>query len=94
MDDFPGDDVPLQRIQRAIWTELSGGRGTILVDGDRFLELDPVSLRIWELLAEPTSVEGMVAVLTQEYAVDAAECRQGVRATAETFWENGQLRRA
>lgn len=91
MDDFPGNDALLQRIRRAIWTELSGGRATILVEGDQFLDLDPVALRIWSLLAEPVSVEGIVGVLVEEYDVGLDECRTGVRATVELFWQHGQV---
>lgn len=44
----------------------------------KYFNLNDVGTRIWELLAEPASVEGLVTALTNEYAVDAATARAQV----------------
>jgi hypothetical protein len=40
--------------------------------------LDPVGARIWALLAEPRSMQEVVAVLCDEYAVEPEQCRGDV----------------
>jgi hypothetical protein len=41
------------------------------VAAGKYFNLNDVGSRIWELLAQPMSAEGLVAVLTAEYDVDA-----------------------
>jgi hypothetical protein len=40
--------------------------------------LNGVATRIWELLAEPRSLDSLCAELTNEYEVDAGQCRREV----------------
>lgn len=40
--------------------------------------LNPVSGRIWNLLEEPLTFEGLCAQLRREYTVDEATCRRDV----------------
>lgn len=44
----------------------------------KYFNLNDVGARIWELLASPTSVEGLVTALTDEYEVDADIAREQV----------------
>lgn len=47
----------------------------------KYFNLNDVGARIWELLAGPVTVDGLVAALTAEYEVDADTARREV----ETF---------
>lgn len=42
--------------------------------------LDPVGLRVWELLEQPRSIDGLCSVLEPEFEVSAATCRADVLA--------------
>lgn len=44
----------------------------------KYFNLNDVGARIWELLASPTTVEGLVTALTDEYDVDGDTAREQV----------------
>ena len=44
----------------------------------KYFNLNGVGARIWELLAEPTTLDGLVAALTAEYEVDGESARREV----------------
>lgn len=74
------DDRLLHRRPDVLATDIDG-EGVLMVPGQRRLfALDPVSARIWELLAEPIAVPAICERLCQEYAVDPVSCRQDVDA--------------
>jgi hypothetical protein len=45
-----------------------------------YLGLDEVGQRIWDLLEEPRSLDGVVGALLEEYDVDRATCERDVAA--------------
>ncbi|MFV2103511.1 PqqD family protein [Micromonospora sp. LOL_024] len=45
-----------------------------------YFGLSPVASRIWELIAEPATVEGICAALHTEYGVEPDTCRHDVTA--------------
>ncbi len=57
----------------------------------KYFNLNEVGARIWELLAEPTTVEALVAALTSEYAVDADTAREQVVEFLAELRERGLL---
>lgn len=54
---------------------------TIVLDTDlgAYLGMNPVASRIWELLAEPYSINDLCEELLQEFAVDSNECFEQVQ---------------
>lgn len=44
----------------------------------KYFNLNDVGARIWELLAQPVSAEGLAATLTAEYDVDIDDAREQV----------------
>jgi hypothetical protein len=48
------------------------------VEQGRYFNLNSVGTRIWELLAVPMSVDGLVTALADEYDVDPATARAEV----------------
>lgn len=57
----------------------------------KYFNLNDVGTRIWELLAEPVSAEGLVAALTAEYTVDADTAREQVVEFLSALRERGLL---
>ncbi|GAA3828233.1 PqqD family peptide modification chaperone [Nocardioides panacisoli] len=45
-----------------------------------YLGLDEVGQRVWDLLEEPRSLDGVVGALLEEYDVDRATCERDVAA--------------
>ncbi|HWU21089.1 MAG TPA: PqqD family peptide modification chaperone [Nocardioides sp.] len=57
----------------------------LLNDDLEYLGLDEVGQRVWSLLEQPRSLEGLVGVLTEEYDVSADDCARDVRAFLEAL---------
>jgi PqqD family protein of HPr-rel-A system len=57
----------------------------------RYHGLNPVAARIWELLAEPTDEERLVAALLEEFEVTPEACRAEVAAFLASLRERGLL---
>lgn len=57
----------------------------------RYFNLNDVGTRIWELLARPVSVDGLVAALTDEYDVDTGTARAQVLEFLAALRERGLL---
>lgn len=57
----------------------------------RYFNLNDVGTRIWELLAQPVSAEGLVAALTGEYDVDTVTARTQVEEFLSALRERGLL---
>ena len=56
---------------------------------DRYIGLDPVGSRIWELLSNPLTIDELCAQLLEEYDVDASVCRQDTLELLETLRNKG-----
>lgn len=48
------------------------------VENGKCFGMNAVATRVWELLANPVSVEELCGVLTDEYDIDDARCRSQV----------------
>jgi len=49
------------------------------IAADSYFGLDSVGSRIWEILSqEAVSVDGLIAILMEEYEVEESECREDV----------------
>ncbi len=57
----------------------------------KYFNLNDVGSRIWELLAQPVSAEGLVAALTDEYEVDGDTVRAEVMEFLSALRERGLL---
>lgn len=57
----------------------------LLNDDLDYLGLDEVGQRIWDLLATPQTVPGLVGALTDEYDVAADECARDVASFLEAL---------
>ena len=58
-----------------------------------YLGLDEVGQRVWDLLAEPSDLDELVAMLTAEYDVSDAQCRADVARFLDALEKHGLVDR-
>jgi hypothetical protein len=75
------EDSAVIRLRRDMIAAESDGE-MIVLDAERgdFLQLNKTAARIWALLEEPLSFGDLCARLAEQFAVDAADCREDVLA--------------
>lgn len=74
----------IQREQGVVEAQFDEVR-VVLNNDLEYLGLDEVGQRIWDLLAEPRTVDDLVSVLTDEYDVAADRCRSDVTAFVDAL---------
>lgn len=57
----------------------------LLTDELRYLGLDPIARRVWDLLEEPATLDDLVAALVTEYDVAPDQCRAEVSSLLEAM---------
>lgn len=57
-------------------------------ESGNYCDLNTVGAGIWDLLAEPQSLDDLVARLTERYAVDARTCESQTRSFLNTLVES------
>lgn len=55
------------------------------LDSSTYYALDPVGARIFELLQQPTSLEGILAAIVREFEIDAQTARADLLALVHTL---------
>ncbi|HYP45899.1 MAG TPA: PqqD family protein [Propionibacteriaceae bacterium] len=65
-----------------------GDLHVVLNDDLRYLGLDPIATRVWELLELPQTVDQLVGQLITEYDVDEQTCRADVGTLIDTLAEH------
>ena len=75
------EDSAVIRLRRDMIAAESDGE-IIVLDAERgdFLQLNKTAARIWALLEEPLTFGDLCARLADQFAVDAAACREDVLA--------------
>jgi hypothetical protein len=67
----------IQRVPGVVEAQFDQVR-VVLNDDLEYLGLDEVGQRVWDLLERPTTLEGLVGTLTEEYDVSAEDCGRDV----------------
>jgi len=62
------------------------------LDTSRYYGLNRVGSRVWELLAQPTTVAELCATLQQEYAVPPEQCEREVLALTQKLLDEKLVR--
>lgn len=75
-------DILITRSPTALGTDVSDLH-VVLTDDLRYLGLNPVAARVWELLATPSTLAQLVDQLTEEYEVEPEQCEREVGALIE-----------
>ncbi|MDP3966997.1 MAG: PqqD family protein [Nocardioides sp.] len=61
----------------------------VLLNEDlRYLGLDPIARRVWDLLEQPATLDDLVAALVTEYDVSPDQCRTDVTALVQAMAEH------
>ena len=68
-------DTIITRGQQHVETVADGEVVLMHIETGRFFTLSGTGRRAWELMAEPVTVDALVAQLVAEYDVDDATCR-------------------
>ena len=63
------------------------------IDKGKYFSMNPVATRIWELLEEPRTMDGLCDILTEEYDVDPDRCKQEVGELIDKMKELGLVNR-
>lgn len=61
------------------------------IEKGKYFSLNPVATRIWDLLEKSLSAEDLCIQLTEEYDVDAEQCRKEVEELLEEMEKLGLI---
>jgi len=87
-----GADILVRNDQELLTTVLDGELIGMSVEQGACYGLNGIGTRIWDLLAEPRSVDELVELLTSEYDVEAAECLDQVLGFVDELRAEGLVR--
>lgn len=77
-----------------ITADMDGETVMMSIQHGEYLGLNRVASRVWELLAEPSSVDTLVARICAEFEVDPATCAFDLQAFTQELLDNGLVRPA
>ena len=87
-----GADIVVRNDAELLTTVVDGELIGMSIEQGACYGLNGIGTRIWDLLAAPQSVDGLVEQLTAEYEVDAAECLDEVVGFVERLRAEGLVR--
>jgi hypothetical protein len=85
-------DAVVVRSNRVVANELNSDE-TVMLDVDKgtYFGVREIGKVIWETVAQPTSIDDLVAVLLERYEVDEQTCRNEVLAFLDDLADQGLL---
>jgi hypothetical protein len=91
MTSMRGDAV-VMRSSRVVANELNDAETVMLdVDQGRYFGVSDIGNAIWGIIAQPTSIDDLIAALLQRYEVDEDTCRREVNAFLGELSDQGLL---
>ncbi|MCA9791353.1 MAG: PqqD family protein [Candidatus Eremiobacteraeota bacterium] len=85
-----GRDAILVRNRHVVSTELPDGEAALLdVQSGSYFHLNSVASRLWQLIAEPVSLEQVLTALQGEFEVEADRCHDEVVSLVSQWLERG-----
>jgi hypothetical protein len=91
MTPIPADAVVVWN-GRVVANELNDDETVMLdVDQGRYFGVSEIGNVIWGIIAQPTSVDDLVAVLLERYEIDEQTCRREVMAFLDELSDQGLL---
>jgi hypothetical protein len=78
-----------RQAERTAARVIDGSAYVIAVDGQFMLELNEVGTLVWERLAQPATVEDLVASVESEFDVSPEPARRDVESFLSTLLERG-----
>ena len=82
-----------QRSPEAIFSEVGGDIVALNVERGACYGMEQVTAAVWQLLADPLTLEQLCDRLVEIYEVDAATCRTDVEALLGEFEAEGIVQR-
>ena len=77
-----------------ITADMDGETVMMSIQHGEYLGLNRVASRVWELLAEPSSIDALAARICAEFEVDPVTCAADLRAFTQDLLDNGLVRPA
>jgi hypothetical protein len=84
-----GADVLVRNADKLLTTVVDGELIGMSIEQGACYGLNDVATRIWDLLAEPRSIDDLCAQLKTEYEVEASDCLKDVLVLAENLHAEG-----
>jgi len=75
---FITPDSIVRQSEGQISTEIDGEVILLDIEKGSYFGMNPVLSRIWKLIEQPTSVNGLCAQLMEEYDVSQEECQNDI----------------
>jgi len=82
----------LVRSSEQVSSELDGKVVLLSIANGEYYHMNAVGSRVWELLAEPRSVEAVIGILLAEFEVERAVCERDVLPFLSRLMSAGLLR--
>lgn len=79
----------ISRLPDLIATDMDGETVMMSIERGEYFGLGGVGTRVWELLAQPTSLAEIIRVICSEYEVDEATCQADIQTFVEDLITNG-----
>ncbi|MEH6604227.1 MAG: PqqD family protein [Pseudomonadales bacterium] len=84
-------DSTYQISDEVLFQEIAGEAVLLDLDGEEYFGLNEVGTRVWQLLQNGESVNGMIGLLLEEYQVAEAQLREDVEGLLSQFQERGLI---
>ncbi len=81
--------IPITRNPNQVAAEIDGDLVMMNIEQGEYYGITGVGSRIWELLATPITVAGIVRVICTEYDVEEAQCQADTQAFVEELIKLG-----
>jgi hypothetical protein len=81
-------EAKILRSDDLVEADIDNDKVMMHVDSGLYFGLDAVAARVWELLEQPLSINELVDSLTQEFDVEADQCRSDIESFITKLQEN------
>jgi hypothetical protein len=75
-------------------SDLDGDTVMMSLERSAYFGLDSIGSRIWQLLAQPITIQALCNQLAAEYEVDEATCQRDVVKFVQQLLDEGLIRKA
>lgn len=83
--------TPISRNADLLAADMDGETVMMSIERGEYYGIGGVGTRVWELLAQPTSIAEIIRSICAEYEVDEAACRADMQAFVEKLVQNGLI---
>lgn len=77
--EFITDEVLIMQSEGFLVSDMDGEKVMLSIDNGKYYNLGRIGGRIWELVASPITVGGMVEKLVAEYDIEPDACEEQVQ---------------